>query len=223
MSASFAPDPLPVVAPETLMTPEKLITKLSAILAQSRKLDDFLRELVTSIAVSAGAAWFRVDIAGAPGLPESHVEIATNAMAGAGARFEITRNLEVRGVRYGRMTFEVRNPGWTPAELFQFTDVLAQQIALAAETFALRTGKSRMQDELRATRQDLAAGKAITRASGMLAAQRGWTEERALDWLRQQAARNGQGLGQLAAQFVEGVMVQRRVQRGGTPLLARTA
>lgn len=173
MSASFVPDSLPVVAPETVMTPEKLITKLSAILAQSRKLDDFLRELVTSVAVAAGAAWFRVDIAGAPGLPESHVEITTNAMAGPGARFEITRNLEVRGVQYGRMTFEVRNPGWTPAELFQFTDVLAQQIALAAESFSLRNGKSRMQDDLRVMQQELAAGKAIARAAGMLAAQRG--------------------------------------------------
>lgn len=205
------------------MTPERLIAKVSAAYASLSKLEPFLRSVAVEVGAALGASWLRIDIAGAEGLPETHVEYSGLNVAAAGARFEITRTLEVRGVRYGVLNFELRNPAWSPAVLFQLTDVLAQQLSIAAEGFALRAKRVRANEDLSALRQEVVAHKAITRATGMLAARRGWTTARALEWLRQEATRSGEPLATLADRFVEGVVVQRKVKSGAIPGLARIA
>lgn len=185
-----------------------------------------LNGLVSDVTDTLRAETFSVSLALDEEDPAQTVEAAAESFDrahGRGPRFQISRDITVRGRRYGRMELTLRKPVWSPEDLFLFVDALAQQLALAAERHVMAQERDRLRLEKRRAEAELLSRKVLNRASGMIAAERGWTVKKALDWLRGESVRGGRSLIDFSQNIIDGVLLQRQLGGNARLWLDRTA
>jgi hypothetical protein len=113
---------------------------------------------------------------------------------------EFSLDLEVRGVRYGRL--ELRTTGGAVAALM-LAQTLADQLARYGELQAERSRNEHLVAFGLASGQQLRRRKLAARASGILISQRSWSEFQAHSWMEAEARRQRRSVTAIAEQVIE--------------------
>lgn len=190
------------------------------------ELPRILNGLVSDVTDTLRAETFGVSLTLNEDEPEQTLDASAESLERShvkGPRFQLSRDIAVRRRRYGRLELTLRKPVWSPEELFLFVDALAQQLALAAERYVMARERDRLRLEKRRAEAELLSRKVLNRASGMIAAERGWTVKKALDWLRGESVRSGRPLIDFSQNIIDGVLLQRQLGGNARLWLDRTA
>ena len=145
--------------------------------------------------------------------PDSRVELAVLAGGGrrtiesgdvrsGGPRVRFDRPLDARSRTYGHLLLE-RPQGEEPLSETQLAlETVAQQLALLAERLHLRLVNEGLARQVRECRTLLLQDKLMARASGVVAAIRGISLNRAAQWIHAEAARTARAPLQVADRIV---------------------
>ncbi len=115
------------------------------------------------------------------------------------AKSEFSLDLEVRGLRYGRL--ELRTTGGAATALMM-AQTLADQLARFGELQAERSRSEHLAAFGRASEQQLRCRKLAARASGILISQRNWSEFQAQSWIEAEARRQRRPVTVIAEQVI---------------------
>lgn len=115
------------------------------------------------------------------------------------AATEFSLDLEVRGIRYGRLDLRATGSAATPLEVAQ---ILAEQLARYAELLAERTRYEHLIAFGRVSGQQLRRQKLLARGSGILVTERGMSEFQAHSWIETEARRQRRSINAVAEQVI---------------------
>lgn len=102
--------------------------------------------------------------------------------------FVFANPLAVRGTDFGYLSVEFLQPGTATNLALAVLETLALQFALYAESQRLRQSRQRLQEQHAFLKDALATEKAVIRAAGILAQDRGISLASAEQWIRTEAA-----------------------------------
>lgn len=147
----------------------------------------------------------------------------TPRVAGAGS-FLFSRPIMIRGAHYGRLEVSVSNASRPIAALLPAVETIAELLGRRAEREELLSELSELREQAGDLRNRRALEVLLTRASGIVASERGWQLGKARDWIRQEALRQGHPLARFAERVILAQTLNRRLApaRPGMPL-RRTA
>lgn len=148
---------------------------------------------------------------GAPRLEEfAERRGATEAVA---PEFLFARRIAVRGVEYGQLELALRRTPWPVASLLALAETLVELLAQRAEREELRVNNAALRQGLAQLDEERQFDILLTRASGVVAREHGWSVERAQASIVEEAHRAGLAVLRYAERIVLGHKLRRRALR----------
>jgi hypothetical protein len=145
--------------------------------------------------------------------------------AGAGApEFVFSRNVAAGGVEYGVVEIALHPSSWSVTALLDLAGTLVDLLAQRARRDELRSRNAALRLQLARFEQERQFDILLARASGVVAADHGWSAEQARTALVEEARRGGVPIKRYAERIVLGHILRSRALRSrpGQPL-RRTA
>ncbi|MCX6596803.1 MAG: ANTAR domain-containing protein [Acidobacteria bacterium] len=174
----------------------QLIRKISHLAAQATSPEAFAAAAAREIAAAPTTAEVSLTLRNPV---TGEVWQASGQPRGRGTS-EFALDLEVRGIRYGRLELRTTASAATALTLAQ---TLAEQLARYAELHAERTRQQHLIAFGLASEQQLRRQKMVARASGILIAERGMSQIQAQSWIETEARRQRRTLTAIAEKVIE--------------------
>ncbi len=173
----------------------RLIRQVSRLAALATSPETFVQSVAHEIATAPTTAEVSLTLRN----PVTGEVWQASAQQSERATAEFSMDLEVRGVRYGRL--DLRTTGAAAASL-EVAQTLAEQLARYAELQAERTRYEQLIAFGRVSEQQLRRQKLVARASGILVAERGMSEFQAHSWIETEARRQRRSINAVAEQVI---------------------
>lgn len=142
----------------------------------------------------------------------------------ASESFLFSRPIVIRGVRYGHLEISVSDAKWPVSALLSVAETVVELLGRRAEREELRSELCALREQAEDLRNRRHLDVLLTRAGGIVATERQWPADKAEEWIRQQALRQGYPLLRYAERLILAQTLNRRMSpaRPGLPL-RRTA
>jgi hypothetical protein len=165
-----------------------LITEVSRLASSEKKPKAFVQGVRTLLEEHLHASRVRIAI---------HSAVSEATLEGTPS-FLFSRVVAVRGVEYGTLQVDLRQPEHAPHLLLVTLETIAWQVALFAERVALTEENARLTANREAIAAEIGASKIVSRAAGVVARLHSLPFDAASAWLQAEANRARRPLADIA-------------------------